>query len=305
MDFTEEVLARLASAVSCGYEEGSPCAAEPAALAALALLAHRRDAAALRLLDWLIDQQNSSGCLGTESDPSISAWATGWAVIAWKTALHGSIANDRFSPAIGRALGWVLKLQGTIMNRNDWQGHDPTLVGWPWVEGTHSWVEPTIINLLALRHTGYGDHARAREARLLLADRLLPEGGCNYGNTAVLGQMLRPHLQPTGLCLTALAGAIETTPRIANSIEYLVRELSARTATASLCYGLIGLAAQKRFPAQAEHWLKAAAGRTLARERSGYKLALLALASLGEDCPLIARHDSPLPVAPTLEGSTP
>jgi len=49
-------------------------------------------------------------------------------------------------------------------------------------------------------------HPRADEAVQLMLDRILPGGGCNYGNTIVLDQLLRPHIQPTGIVLLALAG---------------------------------------------------------------------------------------------------
>ena len=123
----------------------------------------------------------------------------------------------------------------------------------------------------------------------MLHDRLLPHGGCNYGNTVVFGQELRAHLQPTGMCLLALAGQTAETPLIERSLDYLARELTAKTATASLCYGLLGLAAWQRTPKEAGDWLDAAAGRTLARDASCYKLALLVLAAMGSDCTLIPK----------------
>ena len=93
-------------------------------------------------------------------------------------------------------------------------GHDTTLQGWPWVVGTHSWVEPTAINVLALRSAGQAGHPRCREAVKLLLDRQLPEGGWNYGNTTVLGHVLRPQVQPTGLALAALAGETDVRSKV-------------------------------------------------------------------------------------------
>ena len=37
---------------------------------------------------------------------------------------------------------------------NEQLGHDSTLIGWPWVEGTHSWIEPTAWAVLALKSVG-------------------------------------------------------------------------------------------------------------------------------------------------------
>jgi hypothetical protein len=104
--------------------------------------------------------------------------------------------------------------------------------------------------------------------------------------------------------LLALAGELPT-PRVERTIDYLQRELSQQTTTASLCYGLMGLAAQQCLPSRANDFLTAAARRTLARDPSGYHLALLALASLGQDCPLIAQPRPASTTAPTPETATP
>ncbi len=205
----------------------------------------------------------------------------------------------RYVKALDRGLGWILATRGALTEQIDWMGHNTTIHGWPWVVGTYSWVEPTSINLLALAHTQRANHPRAREARLLLINRLLPAGGCNYGNTVVFGQELRPHVEPTGLCLLALSGADDPAGRIERSIEYLKRELSGTTPTLSLCYGLLGLAARDAYPVEAQEWLDAAAQRTLGTDPAGHKLALLALASQGPACPLVSRDWSraevPLP----------
>jgi hypothetical protein len=153
------------------------------------------------------------------------------------------------------------------------------------------------MQVLAIKSVGRGDHPRAREAVRLLIDRLLPEGGCNYGNTVVMDQVLRPHLEPTGLAMLALAGEADTTGRIAKSLDYLARELSLRTAAASLAYGLMGLAAHDRLPVNAGSWLEAAYRRTAAHEAAPYRLALVALAALGADSPLNVRNHQRLRTA--------
>jgi hypothetical protein len=71
-------------------------------------------------------------------------------------------------------------------------------VGWAYAEGTHSWVEPTAFAVLALKAASREYQAAAREGVAVLIDRQLPGGGLNYGNTFVLGQLIRPHIQPTG-----------------------------------------------------------------------------------------------------------
>ncbi len=287
MVLLDDVLVQLATAETCGYHQGSQMATEPAALTALALLAHRRETAALPLLHWLAGLQTAEGNIGISAAQSTPGWPTGWAMMAWQAAQRSPIADPKFALAIDRAVQWALHTQGETMEAVNPQGHDTSILGWPWVEGTHAWLEPTAMNALALRLTGHGDHPRALQAVELLQDRQLVTGGCNYGNTIVFGQQLLPHLEPTGLCLLALAGVFDANGRTGRSADYLLRELSARTATVSLCYGLLGLAAQNRLPEGADDWLAAATARTLARDASSYKLSLLALASLGTSCPLI------------------
>jgi hypothetical protein len=109
----------------------------------------------------------------------------------------------------------------------------------------------------------------------------------------VFGQELRPHLQPTGVCLLALAGERDTDRRVGLSIDFLRRELSASIGTSSLCFGLLGLHAWGAAPAEAPEWLAAVAGRTLKRDASSYRLSLLALAALGNQCPLIPKGALP------------
>lgn len=299
MDWLEEALGGLAASASWGYHRDAVSATEPAAYAALALMAHSRHEAAVRPLDWLTRQQGPEGPVGVEEAQSSPHWGTGLAVLAWQVAQADQRTPGQYAAAADRAVAWMLQSRGMAIERGDWSGHDTTLRGWPWVEGTHSWLEPTAINLLALEKSGHGDHPRAREAARMLVDRLLPSGGCNYGNTVVFGQELRAHLQPTGMCLWALAGRNDVAPRVAATIAYLERELTAATPTASLCYSLLGLAAWQRVPAQADEWLAAAAGRTLSRDPSSYKLALLALAALGADCPLIPGQGPPQTAVPS------
>jgi hypothetical protein len=225
MNFVEKLLVRLASIDACGYHAGSAAATEPTALAALALVAHGNHPAARPHLDWLVAQQGADGSVGIETSQPTPGWGTAWSVIAWHAGERGRMSEARFGAAIERALSWIHQVQGSITEHVDVLGHDTTIKGWPWVQGTHAWVEPTAMSLLALRHTGHGNHARAREGVRLLHDRLLPGGGCNYGNTIVFGQELRAHLQPTGLCLLALAGEPDKKGLVEKSIEYALGEL--------------------------------------------------------------------------------
>ena len=165
------------------------------------------------------------------------------------------------------------------MHANRIMGHDSTLVGWPWVLGTHSWVEPTALAVLALKAAGEGDHPRTREAVRLLCDRLLPDGGCNYGNTTVLGQTLRPHIQPTALALLALFGEKENDERILRSVEWLHSAIDKQTAVASMAYGIWALSRFGQTVPHADSCLAAAAQRS-STIGSPHRMALVLLASV-------------------------
>lgn len=291
MSLFDQTLDLLQSKPCCGYHSNGVAAVEPTALAAMALVAGRGVQAAERALTWLVDVQASEGSLGVDAENPLPRWPTGWAALAWLAAVN-SAEDPRWTAAAQKAVAWILAFRGRSLPRSASLEHDTTLCGWPWVESTHSWVEPTAINLLALKKSGNADHSRSRGAVELLLDRMLPSGGWNYGNTKVLGNTLRPQVQPTGLALAALHGEQAAAEHVQTSIDYLQRTLSQRTTAASLCYALIGLSAHGHRPAAADRWLEAAWQRTLRQDASPYKLALMVLARLGCDCPwFTARAD--------------
>ena len=278
MRLLNELADQLATQTPGGYSAVGAAASEPTALAGLALLADGRLHAAKLAADWLVDRQADDGSVSVGSAQSSPCWPTSLALLVWQTVQSADQSNLYAGP-IDRALDWAIQDTGRTHARRDWVGHDTLLVGWSWAANTHSWLEPTAMFVLALKAAGAADHRRTREAVTLLVDRLLPAGGCNYGNTIVLGQTLLPHVQPTGLVMMALADEELDDPRIERSLAYLGRELSAETTTTSLCYGLLGLAAFGRTPPDRAAWLEAAYQRELKRGVSTYKLALLALAA--------------------------
>ncbi len=295
MDWREQVLDRLADCVPCGYERGGPTATEPTALTSMALVAAGRTDAAEKGLDWVAKMQQTDGSLGPAEGLSSPGWPTSLAILTDAIA-HGNDSGERDgsigfvalnnTPAVRkskfdrqRGVEWLLATRGTTLEKGERGGHDPMLVGWPWAEGTHSWVEPTALAVLALKAVGLGDHDRTREAVRLLRDRLFTDGGCNYGNTVVLGQELRPHLQPTAIALLALWSEDDGDGRIARSFEYLQGGLSTETPTASMCYGVIALRRYSRDVKRFDVALARTYERVVQRGCSPYKLALLALAS--------------------------
>lgn len=279
MSWLDVSLAELVRQPIISYHRGARAATEPTALAALALSRHQQSAAAREAGDWLVSCQADDGSLGVRPGEPTPRWPTSLAVLAWLAA-----DADRFARPIVRALSWILEARGEPVRAHQTIAHDTQLLGWPWVEGTHSWVEPTALHVRALKAAGHRDHPRCREGVRLLLDRQLPTGGCNYGNTKVLGQLLRAHVQPTGLALFALQNeqAADTEGRIESSLSYLEGTLSEQTSTASLCWALLGLTAHGRPLPAAAGWLEVAAARTQQRGGSPYRMALLVLASVAE-----------------------
>jgi len=274
MRWLDTIIEELCRTPCCGYQPATRPATEPTALSAIALAVHGKQEAANTATEWLAGLQAKDGSLGIRDGETSPCWPTSLAMLAW-------IAVDaaRYAKQINAATGWTLSKQGERIEPTEDIRHNTQLVAWPWVEGTHSWIEPTALHVRALKAAGYSTHPRTREAIELLVDRQLAAGGCNYGNTEVLGQTLLPHVQPTGLAMLALAGEVDVRGRIEHSLSYLTHSLSARTTTASLCWGLLGLTAHDRRPADADLWLESAYGRTARRDRSPHKFALLAWAA--------------------------
>jgi hypothetical protein len=278
--WTGELVDRLTSQLPAGYSPGGEPACEPTALAGLALCSHGAMDAARTAARWLADRQSRSGSIGVTVERPTPCWPTALAMMLWHFVDRDE-SRPAFADNLRRALNWTLHEHGQPAPRKPYFGHDSTIVGWSWAANTHSWIEPTAMFVRALKTIGQGQHARTRDGVKLLLDRLLPTGGCNYGNTIVLGQALLPHVQPTGLAMWALAGESKDDLQIERSLTYLEREASPKLATASLCYGLLALDAHGRQLPTRENLLCQAFDRIIGRGGSPYALALLGMASAG------------------------
>jgi hypothetical protein len=190
-------------------------------------------------------------------------------VLAWQ----GSTAENS---AHARGIRFLLNTTGRQWDKKPDSpiADDPSIKGWPWIENTSAWIEPTALALLALRTAGYGAHERAREAVKMLLDRQLPHGGWNYGNTRVYGQELYPQPGSTGIALTALVGQVDGA-QVRKSLDY-VRGQAGRCRTPfSLCWALIGLSAWGERPDQSQPWL--VESLDLQRRYGVYSTSLLSL----------------------------
>jgi hypothetical protein len=188
--------------------------AEATAWAILALLASGRHSA-------LTDSSCSRLACIQQADGSITVqgtetghYPTSYAVLAWKKA-------GKFEHEVAKAVQFLEGARGlhNTSEKESIVGHDLSIHGWPWREGTHSWIEPTSLAVLALRAAGFADHARVREAVRMILNRQLPSGGWNYGNTAVFNRELLPRPENTGQALCALGRMVDYS-ELRKSVEY-------------------------------------------------------------------------------------
>jgi len=229
--------------------------------------------------DRLATAQGLDGRVSMSKEHEEAFWPTALSVLAW----HGSQAHE--SQSI-RGVQFLLKITGHHWRKgggDDPIGHDPGIPGWPWIDGTHSWVEPTVLSVLALRVAGHGQHDRVREGIRLILDRQLPHGGWNYGNTMVYGRELHPMPESTGAALAGLAGQAEQ-GTVARSLDYLQGVVGQLRTPISLGWGLLGLAAWDRWPSNGVVLVeRCLANQTRYGEYDTSALCLLLLAAVEEE----------------------
>jgi hypothetical protein len=203
-------------------------------------------------------------------------WPTPIAVLAWHAA-------SQYSEAKSRALNFLLKTTGKHwpFDPKSPSAHDTSIKGWPWVQATHSFVDPTAMTLLALDITGQSGHPRFREAVNMLMNRQMLHGGWNYGNTLVYGKQLLPFIETTGIALTALAGHVER-EKISGSLRYLQAQAEQARTPLSLAWALFGLGAWGEFPAAGLEWID----ETLKKQTKygSYGTSLLSILALAHIC---------------------
>jgi hypothetical protein len=254
----DELLRLRGDGPGWGNRPGGMLYVEPTALAALALAASCLPAgmeasrpAARAAAEWLAGLQQRDGALGIAPDLPQPRWTTSLGVLVW--SIEGAFPGAR-----EKAVKWLLAREGTTWTPEVAEpfGHDPRIPGWPWVEGTHSWLEPTAMAVLALRRAGQAEHQRT------------------------FGADLRPHPAPTGLALLALAGIDDAESTIVErSCRYLETILPTTHAPQSLCFGILALTAWDRRPVAADDWLVAAHDRAARCSNSIAQLAFLLLAA--------------------------
>ncbi|TWU41230.1 hypothetical protein Q31b_26690 [Novipirellula aureliae] len=293
-DWKAQQIKRLRAKPTIGYAAGEPVAAEPVAFAALAAVAYEQMDAAISACDCLRQAQNPDGSVAVNLDAIGPYWTTSLSCIAWRQLeIRQRIqAGEKYRTAYKRGLDFLLSLEGERISRTEATGHNTQLVGWPWVEGTHSWLEPTAMALLAMRHCGASEHPRAQEAAELLIDRQIESGGANYGNTIVLGQTLVPHVMPSAMSVVALHHIESLSDPLGPTIRYLQNELNRPMAAVSLAWTIhalvsVGLSQQQRFDMEFDWPLRSAINRLHRIEDNPHRQNLLLLSASLADSPLL------------------
>ena len=230
------------------YSDTGYFSPEASAWAVLALKSSGRHLdAAERAASKLSTLQLADGRVSAVEGAVEAIWCTPICILAWK-CLSG------YERSIAAGVEFLLNVKGLHPPKasDSHIGHDPSIIGWPWIEHTHSWVPPTSLAIIALKATGYLEHQRTQEGALMLMNRQLPSGGWNYGNTTVYGKELLPTPDNTGLALYALAG-IANEDTIRKSVNYLIESIPKTRTPLSLAWLLQGLAAWSKLPKEWEN----------------------------------------------------
>ncbi|GAA5506806.1 hypothetical protein [Novipirellula caenicola] len=290
----EQQVKRLDSQPIVGYLSEGPPSAESVAFAALTACAYQRRGAAAEACRRLLDSQLENGSVAVWLDDKGPFWPTSLACIAWRRfeKQWPEQAKSWCRDAYEKGMDFLLSFGGEKIARNEIIGHDTELVGWPWVLGTHSWIEPTAMALLAMRHCDRANHPRAIEAAQLLLDRQLPTGGANYGNTFVLGQVLRAHVLPSAMCVVSLHRIAPVPAGLDATVRYLQQELNRPIAATSLTWTIHALVSaawdsENGFELEFDWPLRSAIERLQAMGENPHRQNQLMLAAQFHQSPLL------------------
>jgi hypothetical protein len=214
---------------------------EELALRSLALRAEWGDCS--QLLESQLPCGGWPNALGT-SEPN--AYSTSMALIA---LAHLRDRRDR-RVAVNLAFGW---LNGIAGREGHWLWRwkfrwfdrrvkfDTSKCGWPWIDGTVSWVAPTALAVIAHR-VWSRPSPRVERGMSMLLNRACSSGGWNAGNSEAFGVSLTPHPDFTAMGLIALrACGVQVHPIVRSAEDYLSSRLAVSEATYSLAWALLAL----------------------------------------------------------------
>lgn len=242
------------------YYEGKGSRLEPTCWAAMALGADGAwsPAARERSRAFLVGRQQPSGLLA--ESPAVGP-NFGWNGLALLTLQ--ALGNSADTAAETRLVDALLAAKGVALENSPAIRQDGGLQAWSWVDQTFSWVEPTAYCVLALKRRPDSLRAteRLREAEALLRDRACQPAGWNYGNSAVLGQELRPYVPTTALALMALQDR-RSDDVVTRSLIWLEQESTGERSAMALGLAAIGLQVFDRPTTAVLETLAAQGGKT-------------------------------------------
>jgi len=184
--------------------------------------------------------QTEKGSIPLTPETPAAVWPTYLALLAWN-------CDDDFKEQRAKAIDYLLIHGGRTIRRSAFVAHNTKLQGWPWIENTYSWVEPTSLTIMSLKLEGKGEHSRVKEGIDLLLDRMLSDGGWNYGNKRVFGNKLLPMPVNTGMALCALQDNVSE-ETVLNSLNYLTSQYPFMKTPLSLAWTILGLSTFNRRP---------------------------------------------------------
>jgi hypothetical protein len=225
-----------------GYRRGKQSRIEPTSFALIALAASEGKPDASVLTRW----PQASGLL---IDPSATHANIAFNAIAALAAQYPPLG---IAASAGGFIKGLLSQKGVTLPPSTTIAQDNALIGWPWVEGTFSWLEPTAWSLLALKrwvkaHPSLDAAGRIDQAERLIRDRACPTGGWNYGNPQVLDKPLEPYAATTALALIALQNRSKE-PVVTRALDVVERLTSSdrsgfALALTRICLGLFARSA--------------------------------------------------------------
>jgi len=257
---------------------------ESTCLGALALIGLDESRSA-NALACLFRSQLSSGAWPVFIPDTEPSWATSLAIITLNVLSDSADARDHAVDwAVtdkGREGSWFWRYKFKIDRAVRFR---PELYGWPWTEGTCSWVIPTGLMMVALKQYVFckartDATARLRLGTQMLLDRSCPDGGWNAGNSVVYGVPLPAHVESTAIALLGLQREADHS-LIRAGLQWLESAIGSEKGISSLSWTVLCLAAYG-------HNFTSVQGRIAALLNGGYEhlnSATLALAILALRC---------------------
>jgi hypothetical protein len=249
------------------YSRGKKSRLEPTAWAVLALGASDSSARSSRI------ERALAAVSGWQLPDGLLADVAGVPNIAFNGLALVALAG----PAIGkqpalprlRLANALLENQGVALRDDAYHRQKNTLRGWPWTDGTFSWVEPTAWCVLGLKRARPSmDDVLARranaciaEGEALLLDRACRGGGWNYGNSNIFGKELHPYIPTTAVALLALQDR-PNEKAVVEGVTFLEKHWHNEPSGPALSLALIAMAVQGRVVPDAMDALALAYERT-------------------------------------------